>query len=308
MGDYQELGLVLKRPQELLEAPYIAVIQGRVHLVQKAERAGPHAEDGKEQGQCRKGLLPRGEEGDVGEFLSRRLHLDINARLEEVLLVGQNQTGEAATEKFLEHLTETLVHGLEGPGEAALCGAVYAVDGEPQVGARFSQVLFLPLEKVVSLGELLVFPQGEKVDVTHLSHSLPKPFEPLGELGHILLLSGEGGRFFLKPHPQGGADSLLKLPDLHPELGAALGHPGELVPEGGGFSPALLAARLRLRERELRLAQGGFPLGGEPGRLRLLPAKGLALLQAPLPRLLDLLRFPVQGQAIILAAPDAFFE
>src|SRR6185503_6271409 len=64
VSDDQELGLAGQFPENTEETVDVRVVEGRVDLVQDAERARPEVEDREEQGQPREGPLTAGHQGD----------------------------------------------------------------------------------------------------------------------------------------------------------------------------------------------------------------------------------------------------
>ena len=73
--------------------------------------------NGEIQGDGHKSLLASGEQRDGLELLAGRLHLDLNAAVEDILLVFQLQLRLAAAEQLQEGLLEALVEQLELLGE-----------------------------------------------------------------------------------------------------------------------------------------------------------------------------------------------
>ena len=117
MGDDDELRLPRQAPHVPGVPGDVHVVQGRLNLVHDAEGRGVDLQDGEVQGDGHKGLLSAGQQGDGFQSFPRRLGLDLNAAVQDVLRVLQLQLGLSAAEHLDEGGLEALVQKLELLGE-----------------------------------------------------------------------------------------------------------------------------------------------------------------------------------------------
>src|SRR5206468_132668 len=98
---------------QLGETPDIGFVEGRVHLVENAERAGLVLEDANQQ--CERGerLLAAREQQHILELLAWRRRNHIDAAFGSVELVSQAHEGLAAAEELAEGELEVLIDALE---------------------------------------------------------------------------------------------------------------------------------------------------------------------------------------------------
>ena len=156
MGDDQEAGLgaLGDLGDQAAEAVDIGVVQGRVDLVQHADRRRVGEEDGKEQRQRGQRLLAAREQRQRLQFLAGRARHDLEPGLERILLVAlvERQMRAPAAEQPHEQLAEMLVDLGEGGQQPLAAFAVQGGDALAQPRDRAGQVLALALEA----GELLL--------------------------------------------------------------------------------------------------------------------------------------------------------
>ena len=144
--DDQELALRQKLLQLLDEAADVRVVQGGVELVQHAERSRLDHEDREQERDRRHRALAAGEERDGLRTLPGRARDDVDAALERVFLVlEEDEARLAAAEEPREHCLKVLVRLLEGRTEHRPRRAVQVADQFRQLRFRRQQVLFLRL-------------------------------------------------------------------------------------------------------------------------------------------------------------------
>ena len=114
VGDHKDLGVADGLLDETVEEQDVRVVERRVDLVQEEEGDGAVEEDGEDQRNRRHGFLAAGQEGDALGPFPGDPDLDVDARFEQVALVGQPELGAAAGEEAGEDLLEALVDPLEG--------------------------------------------------------------------------------------------------------------------------------------------------------------------------------------------------
>ena len=165
VGDDQELALREELLQLLDEAPDVRVIEGRVQLVQHAERRRLDHEDREEERDRRHRALAAREERHRLRTLPRRTRDDVDAALERILLVLQEDEPRlAAAEEPREHRLEVLVRRLERRPEHVPRRVVQVADQLQELRLRRKEVLLLRLLLRVALLELAALVDRDHVD------------------------------------------------------------------------------------------------------------------------------------------------
>ena len=165
---YQDELRMLTHLFDYLDEPIdIGVVQRRVDLIEKAERARFGQEDREQQAYRRQRFFTAGQERDRLKFFAGRLHNDIDAGLEVVVIIGQHQLGFAAAEKAREDHLEFFVDRFEAFLETQAANPIELDDGLLQVGDRFFQVFFLTAHKAKALGELFILADRRQIDFAH---------------------------------------------------------------------------------------------------------------------------------------------
>ena len=113
MGDDDKLSLIRQRPHIAGGTHHVGLVQRCLDLVHDAERGGMHFQDGKVQSNGHKGLLAAGKQRNGFQRLARRLGLDLDAAVQNVLRVLQLQLGLTAAEQLHKGLLEALAEKLE---------------------------------------------------------------------------------------------------------------------------------------------------------------------------------------------------
>jgi hypothetical protein len=166
VGHEHELRVVLEAADEAHEALHVGVVEGGVHLVEHAERAGLDEVDRKEEGRGREGLLAAGELVERDRPLAARLGDDFDGRVDGVVRILELQLRRRALpEELGEDVAEAVLDLVEGLEEALRGGLVDLLDGLEQGLLRLLQVRLLLLQKVEALLLLLVLFEGERIDV-----------------------------------------------------------------------------------------------------------------------------------------------
>src|ERR1019366_6056034 len=148
------------------------LVQGRVELVEQAERRGLHQVEREEERDRGQGPLPAREERDALEPRAGRLRDDLYPALEDVVRLDEVDGGAAAPEQRVERVLEVLAYLREGDLELPLRGLVDLVDRGDELGLRLAQVVALRPQEVVALLELRVLLDGDEVDGPHAAHLL----------------------------------------------------------------------------------------------------------------------------------------
>ena len=91
--DQDELRVLLHALEHLDEPADVRIVERRVDLVEQAERARPVLEDGEHQRHRGQRLLAAREQLDALEPLAWRLRDDVDAALELIVLVEQDEPG-----------------------------------------------------------------------------------------------------------------------------------------------------------------------------------------------------------------------
>src|SRR5262249_14957838 len=139
--------------EELDEAADVRVVERRLDLVEKIERARPGEEQREEEGDRAERLLAAGEKREPLDALAGGTQLDLDARPFRFLLgVGLRppQAALAAGEDGRSDALEVAPHGVEGLGEATL-------DCLRQLGAELFELGEACLE-IRALGDELLEP------------------------------------------------------------------------------------------------------------------------------------------------------
>ena len=322
MGDDDELGFAAEGPHIPGKANHVGLVQGRLDLVHDTEGGGMDLQDRKIQGDGHKGLLSAGEQGDGLEGLSRRLRLDLNAAVQDILRVLQLQRGGAAAEQLQERGLKGLADELEllpenprhllgdildDPGQFSL-GPLHIVPLIRQIGVpgvhplEFVDGAHIDIAKAPDLPLQLsdaAVGLGDALQLDPLLHSrgmaelvvLPQPVQDLA------LLHGAGGLPLLQPGhlPLDVQQRVVALLQLPVRGGALLLNAQLLLPQ----LLQLLPAEPNLLPQPLRLRCALFQL-----RLDLLIGAAVLLQQCLpgglvphhiLPKLLEIRQGPLHG-------------
>src|SRR5262245_29756610 len=149
----------------------VRIVEGRVHVVEHAERAGPVVEDREEQGQSRERPLPAGHERHSLEALTPRLRHQFDAQLQGVFfaLLGRHhaELGAPALEEPLEDLGEVPVDLVERFLETLLRGAGHATQRPVEIPHGLNEVVVLAPEELQALLQLSVLVIRDEVDRAH---------------------------------------------------------------------------------------------------------------------------------------------
>ena len=113
MGDDDELGVAANGVEHLHEPADVRVVERGVHLVEDAEGRRLVLEDREEQADRGHGLFASGEQQDVLKLLARGHGHDVDAGLEDVVVVHQGKARGTAAEELLERLLEVRVDDVE---------------------------------------------------------------------------------------------------------------------------------------------------------------------------------------------------
>ena len=173
---------------EAVEEQDVRVVESRVHLVQEEEGDGAVEEDREDERDRRQGFFAAGEERDALRPFPRDPDVDVHARLEEVILVGQAELSPAAGEEAGEDLLEALVDPREGLGEPLPGDGVDPGDRLLERLQGGVQVGDLAGKELVAGLELLVLGEGEEIDLAEILDGLPVLFELCGKLRQHRLL------------------------------------------------------------------------------------------------------------------------
>ena len=112
-----QLGLLAELGDQVEEAVQVDVVEGGLDLVHHVEGRRPAAEHGEQEGQRGQRALAARQQRQLLDVLARRLGLDLDAGVEQVVGLGEPQPALAAREQRLEQLLEVLGDVGEGGGE-----------------------------------------------------------------------------------------------------------------------------------------------------------------------------------------------
>src|SRR6185436_15853454 len=126
--DEDELRMLRHLADHLGEAADVRVVERRVDLVENAERRRIDEEQREDQADGDQRLLAARQQGDAVEALARRTNDDLDAGLQQIVLVGEHELALTAAEQARENLLERLVGARERLGEARARGAVELLD------------------------------------------------------------------------------------------------------------------------------------------------------------------------------------
>lgn len=180
LADVRELA------QGVHETGDVLLVEGRVDLVEEAERRGLDHVGGEEEGHRRHRLLAARKEADVLELLPRGLREDVDTGLEDVLRVNEPDLASAAAEESAEHVMEVLLDFVVGREEELGRLGPDLLRDALQVVARLLEVGELRVEEVVAFLRLGEFLDGHQVDATKVAELLPRRREALAKLARGL--------------------------------------------------------------------------------------------------------------------------
>src|SRR2546427_3604444 len=126
--DEDELSVLLHAAQHFYEPADVCVVEGRVDLIEEAERTRLVLEEPEHQRDRGERLLAARQQLDALEALARRLRDDFDAALERIVLVEEREAGAAAAEERAEGFLEVDVDRGERVGEATARRLVDALD------------------------------------------------------------------------------------------------------------------------------------------------------------------------------------
>ena len=109
MGNDQKLCFICKAPHILRVAADVFFIQRRFDLVHDAERRRTHFQDREIQRDRDKGLFSAGQKADRGDGLAGRLDPDVDAAVQDVVFILEDQGRFAAAEEVPEGVPEASV-------------------------------------------------------------------------------------------------------------------------------------------------------------------------------------------------------
>src|SRR5664280_2480400 len=178
--DDHELRRRGKLTQGLDEPADVRLVERGIHLVEDAERDGPHFEHREEERDGGQGALAPGEHRERLRLLAGRTGDDLHAGRRQVGRVGQAEAGEPAAEELLEAPVERRLEGKERRPELRRDQGVQLRDQRPGSIDRAVEVPALAVELVEARPDRRVLLEGERVRRTHLVEASPEPREATG--------------------------------------------------------------------------------------------------------------------------------
>src|SRR5687767_7596920 len=169
VGDQDKLRVLAHFFDHIGEAVEISVIERRIDLVEKAERARLGQEDREKEAHGGQGLFSARKKRNGLQLFARWLNDDVDPGLEEIVLVRQHQPCLAAAKEAREDRLEFLVDGVEALFETQAANAVELDDGLLQVGDGSLQIFLLLAHETKSLGEFFVLADRRQI---HFAHAL----------------------------------------------------------------------------------------------------------------------------------------
>ena len=129
--------------EHLREAIDVGLVQGGVDLVEHAERAGPAAEDGQQQGHAGHRLFAAAQERNAPRLLAGRPGDDLDAAVENIDVLLQDDVGLAAAEQIAEERLEMPLDGFQRLGKQPPAVGVDLLDDLFQRALGGRQILVL---------------------------------------------------------------------------------------------------------------------------------------------------------------------
>ncbi len=114
MSNNNKLGLARHFLHHVVKTADIGIIQRGIDLIENTKGRRLDEKDGENQCDRGQGLFPAGKQVHALQLLTRRLHRNIDARLQQVLFIGKFQLGLAAEKKSRKDLLKALVDLLKG--------------------------------------------------------------------------------------------------------------------------------------------------------------------------------------------------
>ena len=167
--------------QDADEAVDVRFVERRVQFVQHAERTGLDLVNREQQRHGGHRLLAAGQQRDALQLFAGRARHDVNAALQHVVLVRQNQVRLAAAEDLDEHRAEIVADFLERLHEHLPRLHVDAVDDFEQLRLGRDQIVVLLGQELIALLGLLVFLDGHQIhraDFVEPLSATPRPAAP----------------------------------------------------------------------------------------------------------------------------------
>src|SRR5262245_15571400 len=171
--DEHELRALRHLGDERVEATDVGLVEGRIHLVEEAERCRPDEKQREDESRCRERLLAAREQAQRLQLLAGQCHDDLDALLAALLGLGHLQPRRTSREELREHLGQSRVRGLEGLLEATPRRARELADGLPEVLQGTLEVGTLRRQELVPAADLLQLRQRRRVDVAEPDEPRP---------------------------------------------------------------------------------------------------------------------------------------
>ena len=189
VGDHQELRVLAELLVDLQQAAQVGVVERRLDLVEDVERRRAGLEQRDQERHRDQRPLATGEQREPLDLLAGRPRLDLDAGVEHVVGVGEDQPPLAAGEQPGERRLEGLLHVGVGLGEDLLHPRVDLADDVEQVVAGLLEVLELLGEEAVPLLQRRELLERQRVDRAEHRQLALGGAQPLG-----LLLADERRR------------------------------------------------------------------------------------------------------------------
>ena len=163
-----QLGLLAELGDEAEEAVQVDVVERGLDLVHHVERRRPAAEHGEQERQRGERALATGQQRQLLDVLARRLGLDLDAGVEQVVGVGEHEPARAAGEQRREQLRRS-----SAPTSAKAAANTFSISSSTALMTCASSrrvslhVLELLLEERVALLQLVELLERERVDRAH---------------------------------------------------------------------------------------------------------------------------------------------
>ena len=202
MSDEDELRKRRHLPDQLVKPPYIGIIKWRIDLIKKTERRWLYQKYGEDQGNCGKGLLSAGEQGNVLQFFTGGLDNNIKTGFEQIILIGQLQLSLPPAEKPGKNLFELFINLIECLGKTLSCRPVYPLNSLMKGLQRLLKIGFLLGQESMALFKLLILIYGRQVYFAKLVDLLLQFRLPESKLFFIKRRINLGGGDFLNIQPE----------------------------------------------------------------------------------------------------------
>src|SRR6266566_3139279 len=160
----------------------VALIHGRIHFVENAERTWSHHVDCEQQCHRDHRALASAQQGNGLQLFPRGLGADFDSAVERIVFIEQGQVRASAAEELQEYFTKVDPYLSKGFAKQLPRSRVDLRNHVEQFATRISEVAILRFEKFVSLFQLVVFMNSIQVYGAHVVELRPKICDKLFDM------------------------------------------------------------------------------------------------------------------------------